>query len=176
MSWWLTSLFLKPIRVFFYILCPFFRNIFVRENCLNRTGRNTCTAVNTFIRVDIQLRLSGKCFLVLAGMDTINRTHIYTCGIFCSDARFSDSVCHALSSNSFKNLNISNLSPSSMSQMLNLPLPIGENSHNLFVIYRFICKIKSALRLHFLSCTHKRSESSTRQCAANADPLHANFR
>ncbi len=76
------------------VLGPLPGKIVQRENCRDRTNRNAGPAIDAFRRIDIKLRRFVKVRLVFPGMNTIDRARIHTCCIFCSDARFSDYVCH----------------------------------------------------------------------------------
>src|ERR1700720_2339279 len=79
---------------------PFLRQIIQHENCRHRTDRHTGAAINALSGIDVQLRhfIERWSAIVIASafrrMNTIHRAHIHTGGVFGSNARFSDDVCH----------------------------------------------------------------------------------
>jgi hypothetical protein len=56
---------------------PFFRSGRLFKDCGYGTGRLTGTAVNTLIRVNIELLSRIKPFLILRRMDAVYRTYIH---------------------------------------------------------------------------------------------------
>ena len=65
---------------------PLFRNVYVRKNGLDRAFGNTERAVDTFFRVDVKD--------LLALVETVDRTDLYTIRVFAVNARFADHVSH----------------------------------------------------------------------------------
>src|ERR1700692_4007126 len=82
------------------IRVPLLRQIIHRENGGHGADRNTGPAVNAFGGIDVQLRhfIERRASIVISAalcrMDTIHRAYIHTRGIFGSDTRFGDDVCH----------------------------------------------------------------------------------
>src|ERR1700730_17905762 len=73
---------------------PFVRRLVQRENGLDRAGRNAGAAVDALVGMNVEHVGRGVRGFVLPGMNTVDRTHVDTGGIFHANARFTDDVGH----------------------------------------------------------------------------------
>jgi len=74
--------------------CPFLRQILQCEDRGDRTHRHTRPAIDTFVRINVQLSFRREVRLILARMNTINWTDINARCVFDSDARLRNNICH----------------------------------------------------------------------------------
>lgn len=74
------------------VLLPLIRNILVAENRFDRTGWLTGSAINTFVRMDIEHFGGLKFRLILARVDAIHRADVNTGRILRADAGFANYV------------------------------------------------------------------------------------
>jgi 6-pyruvoyl-tetrahydropterin synthase len=75
-------------------LRPLLRQVVERENRRHGAHRDAGAAVDALHRVDVEHLGLGEVGLVLLRMDAIDRAGVDAGGIFGSNARFSDYVCH----------------------------------------------------------------------------------
>jgi hypothetical protein len=61
-----------------------------------RANRDTSATINALHWVDVKLSIGCERVFVLARMNAVNRAGIHTGGVFGSNARFSDYVCHTI--------------------------------------------------------------------------------
>jgi hypothetical protein len=87
---------IEEICIDLNVLSPLLRDCRLFEDGSNRASRLTRTTVDTLVRVDIELIRRLKFFLVLSGMNAVNRADIHAGCILYSNARLSDYVCHGL--------------------------------------------------------------------------------
>jgi hypothetical protein len=73
---------------------PLLREIIFGEDGLDRAGRLTRAAIDTFIGVDVKHLRRFERFLVLSRVDAIDGAHIYTSRVLCPYAGFSDNISH----------------------------------------------------------------------------------
>jgi len=84
----LPNLLLKVLGVNLGKVHPFFRDVGIGKDCLDRTCRYARAAIDTDFRIDIQL------FVFVLSMDAVNRAHVDARFVFCAYAGFSNNVCH----------------------------------------------------------------------------------
>jgi hypothetical protein len=68
------------------------RKFFEREDSISRAYRNAGTAINTIVGANVKLFGFLEPLFIFAGMNAVNRTDVYTQGIF--SARFSNHIGH----------------------------------------------------------------------------------
>ena len=82
------------IRIHPFKSVPSIWKIAFSTDRVDRTGWGACSAIDTLDWIDKEHRDSVKIWLILSRMDALNRADINACGIFYSDARFCNDVCH----------------------------------------------------------------------------------
>jgi len=76
------------IRVDRRVVFPPFRHVCVGVDGLDRAGRDTGSAIDAHLGVDVELRIP------IGTMDAVDRTNVDARLVFCADARFGDHVAH----------------------------------------------------------------------------------
>jgi hypothetical protein len=115
----------KEIGVDLDILSPLFRHCRLFKDGRDRASRLTCPAVDTLIRVDIELLSRLEIFLVLSGVNAVNRADIHAGCVLHANARLSDYVCHG-----------SEYPPTGS------PCENSDNMHGGNVVFSFKCSIE----------------------------------
>lgn len=75
---------------------PFVWQIICGKDGGNRTCRHAGSAIDALNRINVQLRLSAKCWFILPRVNTIYRASVYTSCVFSPNAGFSNDKCHNL--------------------------------------------------------------------------------
>jgi hypothetical protein len=81
---------------------PFVWQIICGKDGGNRTRWNAGSAIDALNGINVQLRLSAKCWLILPWVNAMYRASVYASGIFGPNAGFSYDECHNWTSQ-FKN-------------------------------------------------------------------------
>jgi hypothetical protein len=75
---------------------PLLGQIILSKDRRHRANRDTSATINALDWVDVKLSIGCESVFVLARMNAVNWAGIHTGGVFGSDARFSDYVCHTI--------------------------------------------------------------------------------
>src|SRR5258708_27332009 len=86
---------LCKIRIDLDVRLPFLRDSGILKDRRNRTSRLTGSAIDTLIRIDIELIRLVIARFVRGWMNTIHRTHIDTGGILRPDTALRDDIGHS---------------------------------------------------------------------------------
>src|SRR5439155_26343597 len=78
------------------VVLPLLRDIVLRENCSDRTGRLARTTIDAFFRMDIKHRRCFEFWFIFLWMDAIHRTSVDAGRVLSADARFANDVCHRI--------------------------------------------------------------------------------
>src|SRR5436853_362423 len=85
------------IRVYSYEVLPLFGRVVLRKDRLHRARWLASSAIDAFIRVDIQHLRGLKICFVLTRVNAVNRTNVNACSILRAYAGFRNYICHVLS-------------------------------------------------------------------------------
>ena len=82
------DLFLKVVEIDLDVFLPVVWDGILGKNRTYWAGRLTSTAINTFVGINVVLRIG------VSGMDAVDRANVHAGRIFCVDAGFADHICH----------------------------------------------------------------------------------
>jgi hypothetical protein len=86
---------LEEICVDFDVLLPLSRYRRLFEDSGNGASRLACTAVDAFVRINIELLVLIESIFARSWMDAVNGTNIHTRSIFGADTRLGDYIGHS---------------------------------------------------------------------------------
>jgi hypothetical protein len=73
-------------------MLPLLRHVFITVDCFDRAGWLASAAVNTLVRIDIEVFYCLEFSLIFAGMDAIYRADINASRILRADAGFANYI------------------------------------------------------------------------------------
>jgi hypothetical protein len=84
------------VRIDLGKVLPLLGQIILSKDRRHWANGDTSATINALDWVDEKLSLGCESVFILARMNAVNRAGIHTGGVFGSDARFSDYVCHTI--------------------------------------------------------------------------------
>ena len=89
-----SSLVLVPVRIDLREVRPLFRNEILRKDGLYRARGLAGSTIDANLRIDVEHRVLRETCLILSRMNAVDRTNLNAGGVFGSDARLSNHICH----------------------------------------------------------------------------------